>query len=69
MTDLADRRIRLVLIAHDGCKTSLVEWAAFNRDTLAAFDLTATAGTLSAASQRPRRLCCVGAPASGLLPL
>lgn len=45
MTDLTDRRIRLVLIAHDGCKTSLVEWAAFNRDTLAAFDLTATAGT------------------------
>lgn len=41
-------RLTLVLIAHDGCKTSLVEWAAFNRDTLAESRLIATAGTGSA---------------------
>jgi methylglyoxal synthase len=52
--DPADRermmptRKRIVLIAHDNKKTDLLEWARFNRGTLAAHDLfgTGTTGTL-----------------------
>jgi methylglyoxal synthase len=41
-------RKRLALIAHDNCKGDLLDWARFNRGTLAAHDLYATA--------RPARL-------------
>jgi methylglyoxal synthase len=36
---------RVALIAHDGCKADLVEWAAFNRGTLARCDIVATGTT------------------------
>lgn len=39
------RRLRIILIAHDGKKTDLVEWARFNAGTLARHDLIATAAT------------------------
>jgi methylglyoxal synthase len=38
-------RKRLALIAHDNCKDELLEWARFNRDTLACHDLLATGTT------------------------
>jgi methylglyoxal synthase len=43
-------RKRIVLIAHDNKKNDLLEWARFNRGTLAAHDLfgTGTTGTLLA---------------------
>ena len=43
-------RKRLALIAHDNCKGDLLDWARFNRRTLAAHDLygTGTTGTLLA---------------------
>ncbi|GAC1615228.1 MAG: methylglyoxal synthase [Candidatus Elarobacter sp.] len=36
---------RVALIAHDGCKHELAEWATFNRGTLAGCDLVATGTT------------------------
>ena len=36
---------RIVLIAHDNRKDDLVDWARFNRETLAAHDLSATGTT------------------------
>lgn len=38
-------RKTIALIAHDNCKTDLVEWAEFNRAVLAAHDLVATGTT------------------------
>lgn len=38
-------RKRIALIAHDNCKDELLEWAGFNRGTLAAHDLCATGTT------------------------
>lgn len=38
-------RKRVALIAHDNCKTDLLEWARFNRDTLAGHELFATGTT------------------------
>jgi methylglyoxal synthase len=38
-------RKRLALIAHDNCKNELLDWARFNRGTLAAHDLYATGTT------------------------
>jgi methylglyoxal synthase len=38
-------RKRLALIAHDNCKTDLLDWARYNRGTLAAHDLYATGTT------------------------
>jgi methylglyoxal synthase len=38
-------RKRIALIAHDNCKPDLLEWARFNRDTLARHDLSATGTT------------------------
>jgi methylglyoxal synthase len=39
------RRKRIALIAHDNRKPDLLDWATFNRDTLAAHDLFATGTT------------------------
>ena len=36
---------RIALIAHDNCKTDLVDWARYNRDTLAGHELYATGTT------------------------
>lgn len=36
---------RIALIAHDNCKDDLLEWARFNRGTLASHDLCATGTT------------------------
>ncbi len=35
----------VVLVAHDNCKADLVEWAEYNRDTLACHSLVATGTT------------------------
>lgn len=40
-------RKRLALVAHDNCKPELLEWARFNRGTLAQHELYAT-GTMGA---------------------
>lgn len=47
---LMPRRKRIALIAHDNCKPEMLEWARFNRETLAAHELyaTGTTGTLIA---------------------
>ncbi len=44
------RRKRIALIAHDNCKLEMLEWARFNKGTLAAHELhaTGTTGTLLA---------------------
>jgi methylglyoxal synthase len=39
------RSKRIALIAHDNCKPDIVEWARFNRDTLAGHQLYATGTT------------------------
>ena len=41
-------RKRVALIAHDNCKSDLLEWARYNRDTLGQHELfaTGTTGTL-----------------------
>jgi methylglyoxal synthase len=41
----AERRKQIVLIAHDNCKADLLDWARFNRETLARHDLHATGTT------------------------
>src|ERR671917_677353 len=38
-------RKRIALIAHDNCKAQLLDWARYNRDTLAARELYATGTT------------------------
>jgi methylglyoxal synthase len=46
LTSIAMReRKRLALIAHDNCKNELLDWARFNRGTLAGHDLYATGTT------------------------
>jgi methylglyoxal synthase len=42
---LMPRRKRIALIAHDNCKADMLEWARFNRGTLAAHELYATGTT------------------------
>ena len=39
------RRLRIILIAHDGKKDDLVEWARFNAGTLSRHELIAAAAT------------------------
>jgi methylglyoxal synthase len=39
------RRLRIIVIAHDGKKRDLVEWARFNAGTLSRHELIATAAT------------------------
>jgi methylglyoxal synthase len=48
------QRKRIALIAHDNCKTDLLDWARFNRGTLAAHELyaTGTTGAILAAELR-----------------
>jgi methylglyoxal synthase len=38
-------RKRIALIAHDNCKVDLLDWARYNRDTLASHELFATGTT------------------------
>ena len=47
---LMPSRKRIALIAHDNCKAEMLEWAEFNRHTLATHELhaTGTTGTLLA---------------------
>jgi methylglyoxal synthase len=45
MTIAMSDRKRLALIAHDNCKGELLEWARYNRGTLADHDLYATGTT------------------------
>ena len=45
MSARMQRRKRIALIAHDNRKPDLLDWATFNRDTLAAHDLFATGTT------------------------
>jgi methylglyoxal synthase len=48
MTDLDNlmlTRKRIALIAHDNCKAEMLEWARFNRETLAHHELHATGTT------------------------
>jgi methylglyoxal synthase len=40
-----DERKRIVLIAHDNCKTDLLDWVAYNRETLGKHHLFATGTT------------------------
>ena len=49
-TIVMGERKRVALIAHDNCKTDLLDWARFNRGTLGAHELyaTGTAGGLLA---------------------
>ncbi len=44
----AERAPGIALVAHDGCKRAIVEWARFNRGTLSSFALytTGTTGAL-----------------------
>jgi methylglyoxal synthase len=41
----ASRSRRVALVAHDNCKEDLLEWAVFNRETLAQHELLATGTT------------------------
>ncbi len=43
--NLMPLRKRIALIAHDNCKTEMLEWARFNKGTLAAHELHATGTT------------------------
>jgi methylglyoxal synthase len=45
MQELVSGRKTVALVAHDNCKADLVEWAEFNRYTLADHDLVATGTT------------------------
>ena len=45
MTDVLTGRKTIALVAHDNCKTDLVEWAEYNRDALADHRLVATGTT------------------------
>jgi methylglyoxal synthase len=42
---LMKTRKRIALIAHDNCKADLLDWARYNRDTLATHELFATGTT------------------------
>jgi methylglyoxal synthase len=42
---MMNARKRIALIAHDNCKTNLLDWARYNRGTLSAHELFATGTT------------------------
>jgi methylglyoxal synthase len=60
-------RKRVALIAHDHCKHDLLDWARFNRGTLAAHDLyaTGTTGTILAAELGLPVTCFASGPLGG----
>lgn len=45
MSDMLRNKKRIALVAHDHKKKDLIEWAKYNRDTLATHDLYATGTT------------------------
>ena len=45
MRHVESARKTVALVAHDNCKSDLVEWAEYNRDALAQHDLVATGTT------------------------
>jgi methylglyoxal synthase len=45
IVNLMPSRKRIALIAHDNCKAEMLEWAEFNRQTLATHELHATGTT------------------------
>src|SRR5206468_8756031 len=47
------RRLRIILIAHDGKKADLLEWARFNAGTLSRHELIVTAATGEAIREIP----------------
>lgn len=60
-------RKRVALIAHDNCKTDLLDWARYNRDTLAQHDLfaTGTTGAVLAADLGLSITCFLSGPLGG----
>lgn len=50
-----NERKRVALVAHDNCKTDLIEWAEFNWHTLAKHELTTTGTTGSLVEQAVKR--------------
>jgi methylglyoxal synthase len=60
-------RKRIALIAHDNCKTTLLEWARFNHGTLAAHELygTGITGTLLAGELGLDVRCFLSGPLGG----
>ncbi|HJR36405.1 MAG TPA: methylglyoxal synthase [Gemmatimonadales bacterium] len=62
-----EARKRIALIAHDNCKTALLEWARFNRGTLSGHQLcaTGTTGTLLAAELGIAVHCYLSGPLGG----
>lgn len=45
-------KLRIALVAHDNCKAALLEWAEFNRGTLARHELVGTGTTGRLVSER-----------------
>lgn len=60
-------RKRLALIAHDNCKSELLDWARFNQGTLVAHDLyaTGTTGALLSATLDLPVTCFTSGPLGG----
>jgi methylglyoxal synthase len=60
-------RKRIALIAHDNCKSDLLDWARFNRGTLSSHDLfaTGTTGALLATELGLRVTCFLSGPLGG----
>lgn len=49
---MSEKTRRLALVAHDHCKTDMIQWAEQNRDLLGSFDLVATGTTGSLLNER-----------------
>ena len=60
-------RKRVALIAHDNCKGELLDWARYNRDTLAQHELhaTGTTGRLLARELGLSIVCFLSGPLGG----
>ena len=65
--DGAERKKRIALVAHYNKKSDLLEWAKFNRDTLAGHNLfaTGTTGTLLAKELELSITCFASGPLGG----